>query len=172
MYFARLALFINLAVARTRPTIQHLKQVVTTTQKIWVRWMSYEQHTHTYIHKCIYDEFRPYNYSYLLLHHYEVGGTWQNRRYFASLMNGGRRHDVPIMRVSARQGGVGVDHALKFWDRYNHCAVFVLVHHGKPECEIYVWEDHIAFNVTRCEDVYKQYCPRWHYAPFSRHCRP
>uniref|UniRef100_A0A224YCM5 Lipocalin n=1 Tax=Rhipicephalus zambeziensis TaxID=60191 RepID=A0A224YCM5_9ACAR len=69
-------------------------------------------------------------------------------------------------------GGVGVDHALKFWDRYNHCAVFVLVHHGKPECEIYVWEDHIAFNVTRCEDVYKQYCPRWHYAPFSRHCRP
>ncbi|KAL1482329.1 hypothetical protein MTO96_033875, partial [Rhipicephalus appendiculatus] len=63
-------------VARTRPTLQDLKEVVTTTQKIWVRWMSYEQHTHTYIHKCIYDEFRPYNHSYLILQHYEVGGTW------------------------------------------------------------------------------------------------
>nr|XP_054928100.1 uncharacterized protein LOC126534374 [Dermacentor andersoni] len=172
MYSVRLALLASLVVATAGTyTLEDLKHVVTTHEKIWIRCTTHPQYTHHIKHDCVYNEIRPFNHSYFLLQHYEVQRTWQHRRYFARLSNGGRGHHGPIMYISTRQGGPGTANTLIFWDPFEHCAVFEQTHSGKKECHMYVWEDRLYQSVPKCEHAY-QACARYICPRYTHHCRP
>nr|XP_054928818.1 uncharacterized protein LOC129385762 isoform X2 [Dermacentor andersoni] len=129
MYSVRLALLASLVVATAGTyTLEDLKHVVTTDEKIWIRCTN-----HHIKRDCIHMKIQRFFRNYHLLQHYKVQRARERRLYIARLSNGERGHHGPIMYLTGTEGirPPTTAYTLIFWDPLEHCAVFEQTDSGR-----------------------------------------
>nr|XP_054928827.1 uncharacterized protein LOC126534377 isoform X2 [Dermacentor andersoni] len=144
MYFSRFVLLITMALGIDGVTLQDLMSALHTFEKVWVRYRSYDRRTLGHQHTCLYNEVRYQGHqSYLFAQHYEVDWKWKSEQIYARLFQG--RGGKAIMRLSQRP--------------------------GQPQCEMWVWGDHVRKHVPQCQLAYKRHC-NTQYPVYTHRCGP
>ncbi|XP_049527114.1 uncharacterized protein LOC125946944 isoform X2 [Dermacentor silvarum] len=140
----RLALLITLVLAYEIPTLKDLENALNPNAIVWIRHRNYEQAIGSQ-HYCEYFEIAsPKPPKYAIVQHYKVDSTWKRIFREAYLTPAGK------------------------WYGPN----WVLKYGNKTLCDMFVWDDRVEKQNTKCDKAYDELCGRKKYNIYNLYCLP
>uniref|UniRef100_A0A023FQG0 Lipocalin-2 1 n=1 Tax=Amblyomma cajennense TaxID=34607 RepID=A0A023FQG0_AMBCJ len=177
MSFFSLALFLALGVTAfgytSSPTLEDLREAISTNQNIWVTQRTYERKTGGQNHRCVYVRKtsapdQPYEFDQYFRH----GETWDNIHLYADISQEPSKD--PVLTVRNGKGSRGIPYSFLFWNRDSHCAILSFRNEkGQNEFELHVWNDDLRHpGVVQCQQELHRISEGRELSIYENDCKP
>uniref|UniRef100_A0A023FRT2 Lipocalin-3 1 n=1 Tax=Amblyomma cajennense TaxID=34607 RepID=A0A023FRT2_AMBCJ len=160
MAYAAVSIFLALCVAGSgaTPTMDELKQALSTHDAIWIVNRTFNPRSGSDQHQCVYVEIGTLMEDrYDFTQHYWVAGQWHSNRLYAKLKDRQGTDGQPGFLVNQKEGQeTGRLYILQYWDGNNRCGILKVALGGEDHYELHVWNEQVARVPRSCEEEYKK----------------